>query len=881
MTPAGFWRGRGGVLDLRLFGPIEVTVAGEPAPTPPPKELALLAYLALRASPESRSELHELLWPDGGKGGLRVALSRLRSLPGSANWLFTERHMVEVRSDSDVARFEAALASGDPRSALRAWPDERGPLLAGLEVRRAAPFHAWLEDERARLRLHRSEARRILLIETERNGSVDEAVALARTLVLDDALDEVAHRAVMRLEHARGHTDVALTQFERLRIHLRDELGAEPQPETLAELARIEGTVGMGGERAHVLTHGSEVPSRAAWVLGREQAVSTVAAAVRSSGRVLVHGAGGMGKSTVAAEVAARHLDRGGRVAWVRSAGAEPREVFDALAAALDARPEVARADAPATAVRKLIAAEHIELVVLDDASNAYTVARVADALPQECGLVVTSRQRYPGLQRVRLGRLKRPESVELLAFHAGRDIPRPDADAMCALLGDHPYAVRIAGVALASEPLEIETLMARVRKAPHALALPSDLTEPGRESVGALLEVSLDGLPDEAHEALMGIGALDAPIVTPELLAELTRRDVDSAEDALDVLQRRALAERLTEPGSDVTRYRLHDLTHSLARANTHVRDGTVRRACLRFLEHRARQHSLIGAELGQVVTSVRKTLDATENADAIAAMIRLCGPDGYFNGHGHTPASLALLERAAAVAEEVDAVAAQQLYVKLGNGRRELLGDLGGVRDSYRRAAELARTVGDHGREAIASSAMGCATVAMGEDAGEAVVVAALALARRTGNDLAIAHTLQNLSFVAGSKGRLAEAATLSQEAVTVADRLGPDVDRHEADHKRFFARFNLGVARWRGGNVEGGREALMDALRVAREQRNPAWEGYALNELADLEDARGNAEIALQWAHAALELYDRHRMRADARLLRSWLAEREATE
>lgn len=870
------------MLELRLFGPAEVRVEGASVPTPPPKELALLAYLALHGSAVPRSSLQALLWPqsDGG-GGLRVALSRLRGLPGSEDWLEARGQLVSVRAACDVARFETALAEGDGRTALAVWPSDRGLLLAGLEVRRAEPFQEWLEAERERLAARRADAMRAVLADLERQEAYDEARAVAGALLVEDPLDEAAHRAVMRLEHARGNTEVALAQFERLRVRLRDELGVEPMPETLAELARIEGGGGKPADRALVLDRGDQVPGRVARVLGRSDTLRRATAALASSGNVLLHGAGGMGKTTLAAELTAGHVERGGRAAWVWAAAADPDTLFDALAAALDARAEVARARAPSAALRHALATEKIDLVVVDDAANGYTLARLAEALPEGAKLVVTSRRRYPGFERVWIERLERRDARELLDVHAERPVPTAAADALCALLGDHPFAIRIAGVALASGNTSVEGLIGRVVEAPHALTLPSDLAEPGRDSVAALLEVGLSDLPDDAHEALMGLGALAVPAATPELLAELARRDVDAVEDALNALQTRALTERLVEPGSDVVRYRLHELTFSLARVNTHVRPSTVRRAYLRLLERHGAAHDLVDGELPQLVGAIRETLEEGAVDDAVAAMVRLCGPDGYFNGRGHTPASLALLERVAEAAEGLDQSAAHTLQVKLGNARHELLGDLAGARESYRRAAELAHAVGDVAREAIARSALGCVEVSAGGAEGGSMVAEALTLARASGNDLALAQALQNLSFVAGSKGRHEEAAALSAEAIDVADRLGPEVDPQEADHKRFFSRFNLGVARWRGGDDGGGREALLDALAVARQRGNPAWEAYALHEMADLEAAQGDAEAAFDHARAALALYDRHRMRADAQALRAWLAEHGAPE
>jgi TolB-like protein len=72
-------------LALRLFGPLQVQLAGVAAALPPSRKVrALLAYLALVGRPVTRSHLCELLWdlPSDPRGELRWSLSKLRSVLG-------------------------------------------------------------------------------------------------------------------------------------------------------------------------------------------------------------------------------------------------------------------------------------------------------------------------------------------------------------------------------------------------------------------------------------------------------------------------------------------------------------------------------------------------------------------------------------------------------------------------------------------------------------------------------------------------------------------------------------------------------------------------------------------------------------------------------
>src|ERR1700685_3738267 len=81
-----------GALDLRLFGPFEALVDGEPlAPLRSRKGKWLLAILALhRDTPLDRDWLSGQLWPDATEShavySLRRSLADLRAALGSHSW---------------------------------------------------------------------------------------------------------------------------------------------------------------------------------------------------------------------------------------------------------------------------------------------------------------------------------------------------------------------------------------------------------------------------------------------------------------------------------------------------------------------------------------------------------------------------------------------------------------------------------------------------------------------------------------------------------------------------------------------------------------------------------------------------------------------------
>lgn len=902
-------------IELTLFGTPALTWEGTEFDPPPPKVLALLAFLALRDVPCERRDLSELLWETTASGSLRVALSALRGLPGADEWLRTDGQLVRVRADSDVSTFERALREERFAAALEAWPPHRGPLLAGLELKRAAPFTTWLQEQRERLAGARARALGGRLQRLAAEGEHAAALALARDLLDADPLDEAAHRWVMRLEHLRGDTEEALAQFERLRGVLRRELDAEPLPETLDLLAEIQAGGGAGSERAQLLRAPAEVPSRPARLVGREALLARVSDALADGGRVLLHGAGGMGKTALATEAAAAWLAAApdpnapsvapdAAALWLEVGEATPESLFAAAAEALGVRRALARAADPAALLRRELARAGVTLLLLDDVWNAYSLARLSEALPRGASLLASARQRYPGLTRIDVGRLERAAALDLLSLHAGRELGADGAAAdLCELLGDHAFGLRVAGVALAAAPAGLgespQALAARIAAAPHALTLPGDLAEPGRESVAALLEVSLAALPDPAHEALMGLAVCYLPAATPELLALLLRRDVDATEAALMELQRRALAERQAEPGHDVVRYRLHDLTASLARANSHLRERSVRRACLEFLERRRRDFEWLDAEIGNLLAAIANARDEAASgaglrgggdpagdhangndsaADFVTAVCLLTVGGAYHSARGHTPTSLALLRDAAAEARtRGDLQAANLLVARLGDHARESLGDLPAALERYEEALDLARAAGDRSREAVLLSLVGAVRFELERGEADAHLQRALDLARASGDRLALAHVLQNLSYVAGARGDDAAAARHSREAVAVTEGLRERVaDPAEADHKRFFALFNLGVASARLGDADAALDTLERALAFAEARDNRLWRAYAQQELGDLHHGAGRRSQAQASYEAALALYRANRVRQEVEALTAALRE-----
>ncbi len=206
-----------------------------------------LAHLVLhRRRPVSRDELAEALWFDGPPadpaGALAALLSKLRRAVGGdvlAGRSLIELHLppgtlVDVEAALEaIHRAETAVQRGDFAAG---WAPARVALhTAG---RRLLPGDEapWLDAPRAELdevllRAHET----VAAIGIGLGGAeLDASLRSGRALMRLAPLRESGARLLMEALAARGDHAEALATYDRLRITLRDELGAGPGPVTEA-----------------------------------------------------------------------------------------------------------------------------------------------------------------------------------------------------------------------------------------------------------------------------------------------------------------------------------------------------------------------------------------------------------------------------------------------------------------------------------------------------------------------------------------------------------------------------------------------------------------------------------------------------------------------
>jgi DNA-binding SARP family transcriptional activator len=297
------------MLRVRLLGGLAFERDGREVAPPASRRARLLAgWLALHPGLHGREALAARLRPDvlddSARQSLRQAAWQLRAAVGDD--LVATRDALGFGPDvsTDVAAFAAAVSAGDVETALGLCG---GELLAGVE-------DDWVLAERDR---HARALDELLAAAAARATAPEDVLALARRRADLDPLGEEAHRALMRALAEAGDRAAALAVFERLRDRLARELRTAPSAATRELAAALREPAGQAlpvprGQAAARLRTRATSP-----LVGRDEALAALEAAwVRARagmrGVVLVTGPPGIGKTRIAAELAARVQAGGG-----------------------------------------------------------------------------------------------------------------------------------------------------------------------------------------------------------------------------------------------------------------------------------------------------------------------------------------------------------------------------------------------------------------------------------------------------------------------------------------------------------------------------------------------------------------------------------------
>ena len=629
----------------------------------------------------------------------------------------------------------------------------------------------------------------------------------------------------------------------------------------------------------------TNLPRPASSYVGRERETAEVAELVRGHRFVTLSGPGGSGKTRLSIEAASELVGEfKAGVFWIGLAVLrDPKLVLETVGQTLGAKDGLG---------------DHIGerelLLLLDNLEQVIEVAPELASLVEVCPnlhLLVTSREllRVRGEVEYPVPPLAEPEAVTLFCERSGLAPDETTAE-LCLRLDNLPLAVELAAArtGVLTPPQILDRLAQRLdllkggrdaEARQHTLRATiewsHDLLADDEKQLFARLAVFAGGCTLDAAEAVTGAdldtlqSLVDKSLVRHtearfwmlETIREYALEQLgDSREDA-DAIGRRhaewflARAEEaeplLTGAEQAVWLERLEDehdnLRTSLDWFFDHGDvDGAVRLAGSLWLFWYMHGH------VTEARRWLRRALDAAPDEPSEARAKLLSGAGYLAAEQNESEEALAMLEASLAYAKESGATSAAAIAASvlcsLRAGASSSTSDRRAAVAVGEEAVALARGTGDDFALAIALNNLGGVMRMLGEnERGRAYLEESLEVRRRMGDASRIALSLSNVAQMALEEGKTKEAATMFAEAAEIATAIGDK--RHI-----LFALAGLGWVACREERWEEAGTHARESLRLAQElgMKRPAVDEIFC--LAGIATATGDTARAVRLAAAA---------------------------
>jgi DNA-binding SARP family transcriptional activator len=916
----------GGLVEFRILGPVEVRIAGQNLSVGHARQRSVLAVLILDLCRAVSAELLiDRVWGEDPPASVRNVLygyvARLRALiadagdPGISLTRQQSGYLLQAEPGHvDICRFrrlvtEASAAGENDQRAARLLDDAlklwHGPALAGLNS-------PWLTGMRHRLEMDRTAAVLDLNDIRLRQGQHRALASELTEQVAASPADERLTGQLMLALYRSGRQAEALRCFERTRLHLADELGADPGPQLqqLHQQILIADPALEPGNPLRLTVGGAvrvaprQLPAAVAHFAGRANELAELTGLLDRPDEPVpgaipvfaIGGTAGVGKTALAVrwahQVSARFPD--GQL-YVNLRGydpARPVAATDALAGFLGAlgvggQDIPAGQDERAALYRSILAGMRI-LVILDNAASEQHVRPLLPGTPA-CAVVVTSRDSLAGLvardgaHRLDLDLLPLDDAVELLRELVGE---RADAD---------PHAVTALAVQCCRLPLALRVAaeLAAARRAAPLTALVDeladqqqrlDLLDAGGDPHTALRTVlswsyrHLDGRTARAYwQAALHPGSdLD-----PYAVAALTDVSLEQGRSFVEVLVRAHLIHRTT-----AGRYGMHDLLRAYAceLATAHEDAGQQHAALTRLFDHylytaAAAMNTLHPAgrdSRPRIPPPATPVPPVTDPAAALAWLDAerdtLVAISAHTAGHGwpshatrlsatlfryldagsHYPEAITIHTHARDTARRTGDRAAEATALNHLAGPHRRQGRYQLAIMHYRHALALFQQSGDCTGQAHALGNLGNAYADQGRyPAAISLHEQALDLYRQLGDAAGEARTLGNLGYIEERQGRYQHAARHQQQSLAIARENGHGTTE-------CVALINLGTIELRQDRCQSAAGYLYRALTLCRDTGYRFFEADALTKISGMCLRQGRPQDATSHLQAALALY-----------------------
>lgn len=295
---------------IKILGSPTIFYKNSRLEPPTTKQHALLYYLIIKGDWVNREVLADLFWELGeekARSNLRVALTKLNK-DDNFNWagnLEVERSRVRLRLKNDVSDFREAI---NDKQWIKAQELYMGPLLKGVNLRKAEQFDQWLVTEREALHTQWREALTTQAKFWEAEERFDDASQLMQILLQHEDNNAYEEREdtllqLLRCADKSGEYTQALRCYQTTKKRFeQDGLFLSAAVEELAK--RLEQK-----QQQKILTAESipkyTIPIQANAFIGRNTELKEIANLLgQESCRLLtLKGLGGIGKTRLAMQV--------------------------------------------------------------------------------------------------------------------------------------------------------------------------------------------------------------------------------------------------------------------------------------------------------------------------------------------------------------------------------------------------------------------------------------------------------------------------------------------------------------------------------------------------------------------------------------------------
>jgi predicted ATPase len=581
------------------------------------------------------------------------------------------------------------------------------------------------------------------------------------------------------------------------------------------------------------------LPFQLTGVVGREQEIAQLEELVTAHRLVTLTGAGGVGKTRLAIEVASRLIDAFPDGVWLVELAAlsDPRLVPQAVAQALEVKEQPTR---PLVETLSDHLASKNLLLLLDNGEHllegcAHLVDEIVRSSP-DITVIVTSRERLgmTGELTYRVPSLTVPKPSETLTpetalryegvrlFVERAEFIRPAFDltaenvsfvaSICARLDGMPLAIELAAPRLRS--MSVDELSERLGQRFALLTDGSRAALPRHRTLRSMLDWSYD-LLTEREQAMLRRVAVFAGGWTLASAEQVCAGDGIDASDVIEQLT--SLVDKnlvVTDEHAGATRYRMLE---------------TVRQYAQERLRDRGKEAQWRSSHLACFVALAMKFFEGTATPNQQSWFLRLASE------HDNLRAALAWSVESSPV-EGLRLAIASNLFWRVR-------GHLAEGRDWFARLLDAYPIDGPkHDR---ARGLHGAATLAIPQGdhaAADLLLRESLALYREIDDPNAASRALQNLAYLSICQGHYPQAEALAREAIGCARAPGNS-------RVRYPNLSTLAVAVHGQGRWAEARELFEQALEVAREQGMPFGIGHALNEIGRAQSEEGRHDLALK--------------------------------